>query len=116
MHNISVDYTQALDSVYRNKIIECSVQYKVPTKLIRLMDLTLTNARATVKVNNKYTEEFKAESGVNQGDSLSATLFNIVADATLKQFGLIENISKSLKQCFAYTDNILISTRTTVTN
>lgn len=61
------------------------------------MELTLTNARATVKVNNKYTEEFKTQSGVKQGETLSATLFNIVADATLKQFGLIENISKTLK-------------------
>ena len=33
-HNISVDYTQAFDSVYRNKIVECLVQYKVPGKLM----------------------------------------------------------------------------------
>ena len=32
LHNIFVDYSQAFDSVNRNKIIECLVKYKVPKK------------------------------------------------------------------------------------
>jgi hypothetical protein len=32
LHNISVDYSQAFDSVNRNKIIECLTKYEVPKK------------------------------------------------------------------------------------
>ena len=31
LHSISVDYTQSFGSVFRNKIVECLAQYKVPT-------------------------------------------------------------------------------------
>ena len=34
LHNIFVDYSQAFDSVNRNKIIECLTKYEVPKKLI----------------------------------------------------------------------------------
>ena len=36
LHNIFVGYTRGFNSVRRNKITECLVQYEVPTKLIRL--------------------------------------------------------------------------------
>jgi hypothetical protein len=43
----------------RNKLITCVAQYNVPAKLIRVIELTIINIRAGVKVNNEYTEEFK---------------------------------------------------------
>jgi hypothetical protein len=64
----------------RNKLITCVAEYNVPAKLIRVIELTIINTRAGVKVNNEYTEEFKGESGVKQGDTLSATLFSVVVD------------------------------------
>ena len=36
LHNIFVDFTQAFDSVCKNKI-KCLAQYKVPAKLVRLI-------------------------------------------------------------------------------
>jgi hypothetical protein len=112
LHNIFVDYTQAFDSVSRNKIIECLTKYEIPTKTIRLIGLTLINTTAKVKINNQLTEEFRVDSGVKQGDPLSATLFSIVTDSVLKQLDLRGNISTRLKQCSAYTDDILITTKT----
>jgi len=67
-HNIFFDFTQAFDSVCKNKI-ECLAQYKIPAKLVRLIELTLFNNRARGKINKEYTEEFKVESGVKQGRS-----------------------------------------------
>jgi len=46
------------DCVYRNKIIECLVQYKFPAKLIRLLELNLINTRARIKISDEYAEEF----------------------------------------------------------
>ena len=90
---------QAFDSLYMNKIIDCLAQYKVPAKLIRLIGLTLINTRATVKINNDYTEEYRVESGLKQGNPLSATLFGAVLDVIIKQLDLRGSISTNIIQC-----------------
>jgi hypothetical protein len=59
--NIFIDYTQAFDSVNRNKIIKSLMQYDIPSKTIRLIGLTLTNTTAKVKINNQLTENFSVE-------------------------------------------------------
>jgi len=41
LHNIFVDFMQAFDSVNRPMIPECLKQYKVPVKLIKLVQATL---------------------------------------------------------------------------
>jgi Reverse transcriptase (RNA-dependent DNA polymerase). len=109
MHNILVNYTQAFDSVYRNKIIECLPQYNFPAKLIKLIELTLIDTRTRVMINSESAEEFKVESGVKQGDPLSATLFSVVVDAILKQLDLRGNISTHLKQYSVYAGDILVN-------
>ena len=112
LHNIFVDYSQAFDSVNRNKIIDCLTKYKVPKILIKLIGLTLTNTTAKVKIGNQLTNKFRIVSGVKQGDPLSATLFSIVIDNILKQLDLKGNISTRIKQFSSYADDILITTRT----
>jgi hypothetical protein len=66
-------------SVCRNEITTCLAQYNVPANLIRVTELTIINTGAGVKINNEYTEEFKRESGIKQGDPLSATLMQLYA-------------------------------------
>jgi hypothetical protein len=85
----------AFDSVNRNKIIESLMQYDIPSKIIRLIGLTLTSTTAKVKINNQLTENFSVEIGVKQGDPLSATLFTVVIDSVLKQMDLRGNIYKT---------------------
>jgi hypothetical protein len=66
----------------------------VPAKLLILIELILTNTRASAKINNKYTEKFKVESGVQQRDPPPATLYSVVVDVLFKQLDLRGNISK----------------------
>jgi retron-type reverse transcriptase len=66
-----------------------------------------------VKINNEFTEKFDVQTGVKQGDPLPALLFSIAMDSILKKMELRGNISTRLKQCTAYADDILITTRTT---
>jgi len=49
----------------------------------------------------------------SNGGPLSATLFSNAMDSILKKMELRGNISTRLKQCTAYADDILITTRTT---
>jgi len=106
---IFINYTHAFDSVFRDKIIECLNKYEVPSKLIKLRARTLQDTKARVKVNQKYTEKFEITTGVKQGDPLSANLFGMVIDDTLKQLELRGNITTRLKQWLAYADDILIT-------
>lgn len=112
LHNIFVDYSQAFDSVSRNKIIDCLREYEVPMKLIKLINLTLIETIARVKINDNISEFFNVRTGVKQGDPLSATLFSLVVDYILKQMDMRGNISTKLKQCIAYADDIMITART----
>lgn len=66
----------------------------VPAKLQILIELILINTRARAKINNTHTEKFKVESGEQQGDPPSATLYAVVVDVIFKQLDLRGNISK----------------------
>jgi hypothetical protein len=66
-------------------MLDSLTQNKIPSKLIRLIKLTLENTTAKIKVNNAYTMEFRVQSGVKQGVLLSPTLFSLVIDTVLKK-------------------------------
>lgn len=92
--------------------MECLPLFNVPTKLIRLIELTQINGTERFKVNNEYRQEFKVDSGLKQGDPLSTNLFIVFVDVILKQLDLRRNKPTRWKQCSAYADDILIITRT----
>jgi hypothetical protein len=98
--------------VHRKKILECLKQYEVPSKLIKLISLTLENTKAEVKINDDLSGEIKIETGVKQGDPLSATVFSVVIGSIMNLLDVRGNISTRLKQSIAYADDILITART----
>ena len=112
LHNVFVDFMHAFDLVNRSLISECLKQYEVPRKLINLIQITLQQNKAKVKINNDMTEQFETTSGVKQGDPLSALLFSIVMDVIITKLEVRGNISTRLKQISAYADDIVIIGRT----
>jgi hypothetical protein len=112
IHNVFIDYSLAFDSIIRDSISKVLYTHKIPPKLINLIQLTLENTTARVKVNNALSTNFKINTGVKQRDPLSPTLFNMVIDSVLTQMDTRGNISTRLKQLLAYADDIVITTRT----
>jgi hypothetical protein len=79
---------------------------------MKLIKMALVNNRVRIKINNNFSKEFTIESGVKQEDPLFTTLFSILIDAILNSIDLRGNISTRLKQCAAYANDILITSRT----
>ena len=111
-HNLFIDFENAFDSVNRIKVFRILEDYNVPGKLIKLIMLTLTNTVAKIKIGNSYTEFIKVNSGVRQGDPISATLFSIIIDSVIKKLEIRGNISVKSKQLCAYADDVLVVART----
>ena len=61
-----VDFKQAFDSLNRNKIILIMEEMKIPSKIIRLVAMTLSKTKACVKTNKGKTEEFVTNKGVRR--------------------------------------------------
>jgi hypothetical protein len=70
-----VGFKQAFDSVNRNKLIEAMNKMRIPHKIIRIVEMTMSHTKARVKIGNKLSETFEFSVGVKQGDGLSAVLF-----------------------------------------
>ena len=105
LHNIFVDYIQAFDSINRNKVLDSLNQYNIPSKLKKLIALTLRGTNAIVKINKEFTEKFDVHTGVEQEDPLSDTFFSMATDSILKKMELSGNISTRWKQCTACADD-----------
>jgi hypothetical protein len=112
LHYIFIDYSRAFDAVYRIKIVECLLEYGVPTKLIRHISLNFIDTNAKIKINNRLSNDFKVEFGITEGDPLSATRFSVAIDSILKQSDIRGNVSTRLKQRIPHADDILITART----
>jgi hypothetical protein len=112
LHNLFIDYTQAFDTAYRTAVIKSLKQFRIPTKLQYLITLTLQNTTAQERVNNDLTEAIGINTGVRQGDPLSALLFSTVIDTVMKNLDIRGTISTTLRQICAYADDLLIMART----
>jgi hypothetical protein len=113
IHHIFIDYTQAFDSIQRNKILDSLTQNKILSKLIRLIKLSLENTTAKVKVNNAYTTGFRVGSGIKQGDPLSPILFSRLIDTVFKKNLVLEVTSlHDSDNLTVYADDILIIAHT----
>jgi len=62
LHNVFIDYTQAFDSIFGNKIIKCLNKYEIPSKLIKLIVRTLQDTKARVRVNQTTQKSLKYRS------------------------------------------------------
>jgi len=72
----------------------------------------MQRTKMKVKVNNNYFEWFETETGVRQGDLLSALLFSVVLDSVSNNLEVRGNITSRLKQICTYADDIVITGRT----
>ena len=84
IHMLFIDFKQAFDSINKKALLESLSRLGVPDKLINLIKATITNIKGRAMIQGTYSEEFEIQKGVKQGDSLSATLFNLALETAVR--------------------------------
>lgn len=107
-----VDFQQAFDMINREELYKAMEEMNIPTKMINLTKMTMERTVAYIRTEEGETEVFEINSGVRQGDALSAMLFNIVIEKIVKELDAKGSITTKEGQILAYADDIVIMART----
>ncbi len=89
-----IDFKKAFDFVNRDLLFYKLLVNKIDGKFFNAVKQMYTNTEACVKVNDMFTDWFKTDSGVKQGDCLSSSLFNLYINDLAKE---IKNLNKGVK-------------------
>ena len=84
LHYLFIDFKAAYDSIARVKLYTAMGEFGIPTKLIRLPRLTLTNVRGQIKAAGSLSKPFDINNGLRQGDALSCVLFNLALEKVIR--------------------------------
>jgi len=56
------------------------IEFRIPTKLVRLIKMSLTGTYSRVRVGKNVSDRFPIRNGLKQGDALSPVLFNFALE------------------------------------
>jgi sorting nexin-29 len=69
--HLFIDFKQAYDTVDIKYLFEVLKEFGIPTKLVNLIKMTLTDSSCRVKIQGQLSSNFKVKVGLRQGDALS---------------------------------------------
>jgi hypothetical protein len=90
-HHLFIDFKAAYDSVKRNELWQIMLEHGFPTKLIKLIRMTLEGSRSCVRIAGETSDAFVTLDGLKQGDALSNLLFNIALEGAVRRAGVQRN-------------------------
>jgi sorting nexin-29 len=113
VYQIYVDFKQAYDSVYQEKIYKIMHEFGIPDKLTSLVRTIMTDTDAQVKIQTQLTDPCVIKWGLKQGDGLAPSLFNLAMENIIRKLTL--NVKGTLEhhttQIIGYTDDICLLSR-----
>jgi hypothetical protein len=111
LYHVFIDFKQAFDSINREKMLHALKLLGIPSKLGRLIHVSLTESKAVINIQNELTDHIVIESGVRQGDALSTMMFNLVLEAIARKVDIRGCVNSNTSQMCAYADDIVITSR-----
>lgn len=83
-YHLFIDFKQAYDTPTRDELFKAMNLFGIPSKLINLCRMTLTDTRSCVRVGGTTSKTFPTIRGFRQGDALSCSFFNILLELIMK--------------------------------
>ena len=69
----------------REVLYKILIEFGIPTKLVRLIKMSLTETYRRVRVGNNVSDRFPIRNGLKQGDALSPLLFNFALEYAIRR-------------------------------
>jgi hypothetical protein len=106
VHQLFVDFKKAYDSVRREVLYSILIEFGIPMRLVRLIEMSLNETYNKVRTCTYLSDNFPIQNCLKQGDALSPLLFNFALHCAIKkvrenQIGLKLN---GTHQLLAYAD------------
>jgi hypothetical protein len=79
------DFQQAYDSIDRTVIGYIRREFKIPGKLVGLVELIMQNTLACFKIQTEKGNFFEVTQGLKQGHGLAPLLFNLALEHAIRQ-------------------------------
>jgi hypothetical protein len=76
VHQLFIDFKRAYDSVRREVLYNILIEFKVPMKLVRLIEMYLNETCSKFCIGKHLSDNFSIQHNLKQGDALFPLLFN----------------------------------------
>ena len=73
------------DSARREVLYKILIEFSIPRKLVRLVNMSLTETYNRVCVGKNVSDRFPIRNGLKQGDALSPMLFSFALDYAIRR-------------------------------
>ena len=74
VHQLFIDFKKAYDSVTREVLCNILIEFGIPMKLVRLINMCLTETYSRVRVGKNLSHVFPIKNGLKQGDARSIAI------------------------------------------
>jgi hypothetical protein len=84
VYQVFIDFKSAHDSVRREVLYSILIEFGIPRKLVRLVQMCLNETYNTVRIGKFQSYKFVIQNGLKQGDALSVLLFNFALEYAIR--------------------------------
>jgi hypothetical protein len=85
VHQLFVDFKKAYDSVRTEVVYNILIEFGIPMKLVRVIQMFLSEKYSRVRVDKHLSDTFPIKNGLKQGDALSPLLFNFALEYAIRR-------------------------------
>ena len=106
-----IDLKKAFDFINRKLLLFKLLMLGINGKIFYALEEILSETSSCIRINNFYTDKFRVDNGVRQGDSLSTSLFSIYINDLvdmLKNLNVGIEINGTNLCCLLFADDLVI--------